>query len=93
MGKLDFLPLVFAVALSWHAGLFWIERSRHPRGKTEPSLPKLLQLAELDLLVTLRGELTRLSRAKPKLPHERKLREVEYWLGKMGDGDAGRIDI
>lgn len=88
MGKLDFLPLVFAVAVSWHAGLFWIERSRRPRRKTEPSLPKLLQLAERDLLVTLRGELTRLLKVKPKLPHERKLREVEHWLEKMSGSDA-----
>ncbi|MDI6820420.1 MAG: hypothetical protein QMC89_05920 [Candidatus Hodarchaeaceae archaeon] len=90
---MDFLPLVFAVAVSWHASLFWIERSRHLQRKTELSLPKLLQLAERDLLVTLRGELTRLSGAKPGLPHERKLREVEHWLGKMGDGDAGGIDV
>lgn len=93
MGKLDFLPLVFVVAASWHAGLFWIERSRHPQRITEPSLPKLLQLAERDLLMTLRGELTHLSITKPGSPHERKLREVEHWLGKMGDGDAGGIDI
>jgi hypothetical protein len=77
------------LAVGWHAGLFWIERSRRPR-HVRPSLTKLLHLVELDLLSTLRGELVRLLRTKPELKssHEQKLRKINERLNVLGDRNA-----
>ncbi len=57
----------------------------------KPSLKKLLKLAELDTLATLRGEITRLAHSKPKLrpTYERKLREVDVQMKKLGETDGG----
>ena len=55
----------------------------------KPSLKKLLKLAELDILATLRGELTRLARSKPKPTYEEKLREVDAQMKKLGETDGG----
>lgn len=78
-----------ALAVSWHASLFWIERSRRPR-HVRPPLTKLLHLVELDLLSTLRGELVRLLRVKPELKssYERKLRKINEQFNMLGDRNA-----
>ncbi len=58
---------------------------------SKPSIKKLLKLAELDILSTLRGEMTRLAHSKPKLRpiYERKLREVDVQMKKLGESDGG----
>jgi len=83
---LNSILLIIALAVSWHAGLFWIERSRMPN-RVRPSLTKLLRLVELDLLSTLRGELVRLLRTKPELKssYEQKLRKINEKLNVLGD--------
>ena len=87
------LPVV-ALAVGWHVGITWLARSRMP-AFTKPSLPQLLRLAELDLLSTLRGELTRLMHAKPGLQsrYERKLREVDAQIKKLEESNADRTDV
>lgn len=74
------------LAVSWHASLFWIERSKRFR-PARPSLVKLLQSVELDLLSTIRGELVRLLRTKPELkPSYRwKLQKISERLNALGD--------
>jgi len=80
---------VAALAIGWHASLFWLERSCQPCNR-KPSLPRLLRLVELDLLSTLRGELVRLLRAKPelKLSYERRLQKISEQLDMLGGHDA-----
>jgi hypothetical protein len=58
---------------------------------SKPSLKKLLKLAELDILATLRGEMIRLAHSKPKLraAYERKLREVDVQMKRLGETDEG----
>jgi len=56
---------------------------------SKPSLKKLLKLAELDILATLRGELTRLARSKPKSTYDEKLCEVDVQMKKLGEIDGG----
>ena len=60
-------------------------------GLSKPSIKKLLKLAELDILATLRGEMTRLAHSKPKLRpmYEGKLREVDVQMKKLGETDGG----
>jgi len=86
---LNSVLFVVALAISWHASLFWLERSRQPCHR-KPSLAKLLRLVELDLLSTLRGELVRLLRAKPelKLSYERRLQKISEQLDMLGGHDA-----
>jgi len=80
---------VAALAIAWHASLFWLERSRQPCHR-KPSLAKLLRLVELDLLSTLRGELVRLLRAKPELKpsYERRLQKISEQLDMLGGHDV-----
>ena len=80
---------VISLAIGWHAGLFWLERSRQPCHR-KPSLAKLLRLVELDLLSTLRGELVRLLQAKPELKpsYERRLQKISEQLGTLGGHDV-----
>jgi hypothetical protein len=58
---------------------------------SKPSIKKLLKLAELDILATLRGEMTRLAHSKPKLrpTYERKLRDVDVQMKNLGETDEG----
>jgi hypothetical protein len=58
---------------------------------SKPSIKKLLKLAELDILATLRGEMTRLAHSKPKLrpTYERKLRDVDVQMKNLGEMDEG----
>jgi len=86
---LNSVLFVVALAISWHASLFWLERSRQPCNR-KPSLPKLLRLVELDLLSTLRGELVRLLRAKPELKpsYERRLQKISEQLDMLGGHDV-----
>jgi hypothetical protein len=86
---LNSVLFVALIAISWHASLFWIERSRQPFNR-KPSLPELLRLVELDLLSTLRGELVRLLRSKPELKssYERKLQKIGEQLEISGGHDA-----
>ena len=90
MGKLNSIVLVTALAICWHVGLTLLI---HLRGNElpKPSLKKLLKLAELDILATLRGELTRLAHSKPKLrpTYEKKLRDVDVQMKKLGETDEG----
>lgn len=86
---MSYILFVAALAIGWHASLFWLERSRQPRYR-KPSLAKLLHLVELDLLSTIRGELVRLLQAKPELKpsYERRLQRVNEQLDILGDQDA-----
>ena len=86
---MSYVLFVAALAISWHASLFWLERSRQPYHR-KPSLSKLLRLVELDLLSTIRGELVRLLRAKPKLKmsYERRLQKISEQLDMLGGHDV-----
>lgn len=84
---MDTLTAVVVLAVAWHIGLTLLERSRYPR-QARPSLVKLLLLAEVDLLKTLRSELKRHLRLKCEPKSERKLSEVEGRLEELG-GDGG----
>jgi len=81
------VPLVIALAIGWHAAMFWIGRSR--RKEAKPSLAQLLHNVEIDLLSTLRGELARLLLARPELNsrYGRRLKEITDRL-HAGDRDA-----
>lgn len=81
--------LVTALAICWHAGLILLIRSRGNE-LLKPSIKKLLKLAEMDILATLRGEITRLAHSKPKLRpmYEGKLREVDVEMKKLGETDG-----
>lgn len=76
---------MIALAISWHISLAWIERSRHQHKLGTP-LSKLIKLAELDLLATLRAELVGLMHSKPKLKprYRAKVEEVNIWLKRLG---------
>jgi len=76
--------------VGWHVGITWFVRSRGSE-LAKPSLSKLLHLAEIDILATLRGEITRLAHSKPKLrpKYEEKLREVDVQMKKLGESDEG----
>jgi hypothetical protein len=82
--------LVIALAICWHGGLTLLIRSRRNE-LSKPSIKKLLKLAELDILATLRGEMTRLAHSKPKLrpTYERKLRDVDVQMKNLGETDEG----
>jgi len=82
--------LVIALAICWHGSLTLLIRSRGNE-LSKPSIKKLLKLAELDILATLRGEMTRLAHSKPKLrpTYERKLRDVDVQMKKLGETDEG----
>ena len=82
--------LVLALAVGWHVGLTLLIRLCGNE-LSKPSLKKLLKLAELDILATLRGEMTRLAHSKPKLRpmYEKKLREVDVQMKKLGETDGG----
>jgi len=86
---LNSVLFVVALAISWHASLFWLERSRQPCNR-KPSFSKLLRLVELDLLSTIRGELVRLLRAKPELKpsYERRLQKISEQLNMLGGHDV-----
>jgi len=86
---LSYVLFVAALAIIWHASLFWLERSRQPCYR-KPSLAKLLHIVELDLLSTIRGELVRLLQAKPELKssYERKLQKITEKLDILGDHDV-----
>lgn len=75
-----------ALAVAWHVGLALLERSRYPQ-RARPSLTKLLLLAEVDLLRTLRSELKRRIRLKRDPESERKLFEVEGRLKELGENE------
>lgn len=83
---MDTLLAVIALAVVWHVGLALLERSRYPQ-QTRPSLAKLLLLAEVDLLRTLRGELKRRLRLRREPASERKLLEVEGRLKELGEDE------
>lgn len=82
--------LVIALAICWHGSLTLLIRSRGNE-LPKPSIKKLLKLAELDILATLRGEMTRLAHSKPKLrpTYERKLRDVDVQMKNLGETDEG----
>lgn len=84
---MDTLPAVVALAIAWHIGLALLERSRYPK-QARPSLARLLLVAEVDLLRTLRSELKRRLRLRRELKSERKLSEVEGRLEELGE-DGG----
>ena len=81
---MDTLTFVVAIALAWHVGMALLERSRYPR-KAGPSLMRLLLLAEVDLLRTLRAELKRRTHSGQEPTTERKLLDVEHRLKELGE--------
>ena len=84
---MDTLPAVVALAIAWHIGLALLERSRYPK-QARPSLARLLLVAEVDLLRTLRSELKRRLRLRREPKSEGKLSEVEGRLEELGE-DGG----
>ena len=80
---------MIALAIGWHISLAWIEHKQHSRG-VRPSLTKLLKLAELDLLATLRAELVGLIHSRPELKprYQAKMEEVDSWLRRLGELDG-----
>jgi len=80
------LLLVISLAVSWHLGLAFMER-RFCSWRDRPSFAKLLLLAEVEILRTLRSELKR-RRLTGKGGCDRKLSEVEGRLKELGDDGA-----
>ncbi|MFH1821161.1 MAG: hypothetical protein ABH852_01790 [Methanobacteriota archaeon] len=80
------LILVILSAVAWHVGLAVLERHLSPE-QNRPSLVKLLLLAEVEVLRTLRAELKR-RRLREKGGSERKLSEVERRLKELGEDGA-----
>ncbi len=66
-----------------------IERTR--RTHRIPGLKELLRFAELDLLATLRAELTTQMHARPELKarYRSRTEEVDRWIGRLGDENEG----
>jgi hypothetical protein len=75
---------VIVLAIAWHVGLAVLEHSRYPK-QARPPLAKLLFLAEVDLLRTLRGELKRRLCLEHEPATERKLSEVEGRLEELSE--------
>jgi len=86
---LNSILFIISLAISWHASLFWLERSRQPCPK-KPSLAKLLRLVELDVLGTIRGELVRMLQTRPDLKssYDLKLQNVNEQLNLLGGQDV-----
>jgi len=86
---LNSVLFVISLAIGWHAGLFWLERSRQSFLK-KPSLARLLRLVELDVLGTIRGELVRVLQTRPDLrpSYDRKLQNVNEQLNLLGGQDV-----
>ncbi|MDI6883759.1 MAG: hypothetical protein QMD00_01255 [Hadesarchaea archaeon] len=85
------LLIVVGLAIAWHVGLALLERQRAPE-RDRPSLAKLLLLAEVEVLRTLRGELKRRLRLRRERQCERKLDEVEGRLRELDNNEA-RADV
>lgn len=85
------LLVVVTLAMAWHVGLALLERQRRPE-RDRPPLAKLLLLAEVEVLRTLRGELKRRLRLRREHRCERKLSEVEGRLKELGE-DGARADV
>jgi hypothetical protein len=79
---LGLLPIVVAIAAVWHIGLALLEHYRAPR-LNRPPLAKLLLTAEVEVLRTLRSELTRKLSKNPRGPLKRRLEEVERRLEEI----------
>ena len=77
------LLLVISLAAAWHVGLAVLER-RLCSEQDRPSFAKLLLLAEVEVLRTLRAELKR-RRLIGKDGCEPKLSEVEGRLKELGE--------
>ncbi len=85
-GKLSTLIFVISLAVAWHVGLVVLER-RLCLGQDGPSFAKLLLLAEVEVLRTLRAELKR-RRLHKKDSCNRKLSTVEERLKELGQDGA-----
>lgn len=79
------LLAVLGLAFAWHFGLAMLTRHLHP-GRDRPSLKKLLLLAEIEILRTLRAEIKRRSCAGPESRWKRKLTVVEGRLRELDEG-------
>ena len=79
------------LAIVWHVGLAVIEHQRRPE-KDRPSLARLLLLAEVEVLRTLRAELKQRRLRKRGRRHGRKLSEVEERLEELGE-NGERVDF
>ena len=84
------LLFVISLAAAWHVGLAVLERRLSPE-HDRLSFAKLLLLAEVEVLRTLRNELKR-RRLIGKDGCERKLSEVEGRRKELGE-DGARADI
>lgn len=87
-GELETLLLIVALATAWHVGLALLERHLRPK-QDRPSLARLLLLAEVDVLRTLRAELRRWGRRRREGRCEQKLSQVEEKLKELGEDEAG----
>lgn len=85
------LLLVIALAAFWHIGLALLEKHHRPK-QDRPSLARLLFLAEVEVLRTLRAELKRRRLRGHRGRCERKLSQVEERLKELGE-DGARADF
>jgi hypothetical protein len=87
-GCVDPLFAVIGLAIVWHFCIALLERCRCPT-HARPPMSKLLLLAEIEVLKTLKGELKRLLRSGSKC--EQKLREVNQKLRELEDAERTNI--
>jgi len=85
---MEIFLLVIALAAVWHIGLALLEKHRYPE-QDRPSLARLLLLAEVEVLRTLRTELKRQRLKKQESQCERKLSQVEERLKELGEDGTG----
>ncbi|KXB01328.1 hypothetical protein AKJ43_03475 [candidate division MSBL1 archaeon SCGC-AAA261D19] len=78
--------VVVTIALGWHLGIIWLERSFRSHWKECP-LERLLRSAELDLLGMLRSELSHIVQTggSHKEYYRFRLREANSWLKRIED--------
>jgi hypothetical protein len=83
---LNALPFVIVAAVAWHFGLALYEY-RHRPDEDRPSLARLLLLAEMEVLRTLRAELKRRAKRSPEGPWGRKLSRVDDRLKELNEDE------
>jgi hypothetical protein len=85
---LGLLFIVIAIAMAWHVGVALLEHYRAPR-LSRPPLAKLLLTAEVEVLQTLRNELTRKFSKNPGRVPKLRLEEVERRLKEIENRNRG----
>ena len=76
------LPFVIVFAIAWHFGMAVFEHRRRPE-QDKPSMSRLLLLAEVEVLRSLRADLKRWRRRRGEEVRQRKLSQVENKLEEL----------